>query len=357
MPKLTPGTPTDGPESDEAAPAPGAADEPTETTEEASPAKKKAAAKKAAATKKAAAKAEKPEAAPRRARLIDQGRPLSERRDHGNILYAGDGGTGKTTNALALANLGRVLAINAEGGIKKAPLEARGINTDNIVVLPEDPADLSFDYLEQLFWEVKADLDADPDSWAGVVWDSITEIHIALLANVVSHQNDKARKLGQSRTKGNSAGDLIDRFFTDLSDYGVMTEQVRQLLRKYRDLPCHLAVTALLRRELDDDGRVAYRPYVTPALAKDLIGYMDVIGITEVADTDQGERFQAKFTASGKYRGKDRFSVLPRVLVTPTAERVIHYIHRELDAENDGVQRAARAAKEERPVARATADA
>lgn len=292
------------------------------------PAKK--AAKKAPA-KKAPAEAKK--AAPR---LVDDdevkfkpiNRPLDDTAEFVNILYSGDGGSGKTTDLAAMAHLGRVLLINAESGVKGKALRRVGIPTENIFVRPDVQSGetLSFEMLEGLYWELKADLEADPASWAGIGWDSITEIHQNVLKAASEYRVAKAIRTG----KGNDDATMID-----LADYGVMTEQMRTLLRRFRDLPCHFGMSSLLRRDKDDDGKVVYRPAVTPKLGGDVFGYMDVVCVTSEVDVAGETEYQGLFGGAGKFRGKDRFHALPRRLINPQFHRVAAYINDELTADDD----------------------
>jgi hypothetical protein len=287
---------------------------------------KKTTAAKASTTAKAK---EDPKPAPvARQTLADVREPI-------NILYYGDGGTGKTTNLAMMANQGRVVYVNAEAGLKARPLRKLGVNVANIELFPNREAGerLDYDSLEALYWRMLAELDDNPEAYAGCVWDSVTEIHKALLDGVVEGAVAKADRMGKER----------DPFFIDIADYGVMTEQMRRLLRKFRDLPCHFGASALARRMQDDDGAVTYGPAVTPALATDLHGYMDIVCYTEVVEVAGEEEFRGKFAPVGKVRGKDRFSALPKKgLVDPTFERIRAYVEEELGLEEDPVMAAAR---------------
>lgn len=250
-----------------------------------------------------------------------------------NGLWYGEGGTGKTTAVAAMANQGRVLFINSEAGLKRRPLIEHGVSIENIQLFPKPGERLTFELLEDMYWQLKGDLEDDPTSWAGTVWDSLTEIHKVLLEQIVEYQLKKAERAGKSR----------DRFFIDRADYGVMTEQIRLLLRRFRDLPCHFAVTALERRDQDDDGRVAYGPAVTPALQSDVIGYVDVV-IRTFTDPDG---YWGLTRPQGKYRAKDRFGALPIEMVTPSFSRVLSYINDEIDEESDPAMQEANKRREE----------
>lgn len=264
--------------------------------------------------------------------ILKTARPLSEIEDFANILYSGEHGTAKTTAIAAMANLGPVIIINAEGGLKREALRRRGINVENIQVLPEKPEDLTFEYLDRLHIELKLALEDNPGSIVGIGWDSITEITLKLLDNVIDSAVEKAEAKNEDR----------DPFFTDLNDYGVMGKQVRLLIRRYRDLPCHFAASSLLKRDQDDDGKVVYRPAVIPSLRGDLMGYMDLVVVTDVGDFDGEEEYRGLFKPVGKFRGKDRFGVFPRRLLDPTFDRIWAYITGELDLETDPIMAIAR---------------
>lgn len=253
-----------------------------------------------------------------------------------NSLWYGPEGTGKSTAIATMANLGKVLLVNSEAGLKRRPLIEHGVNVENIQIFPPPGEELSFDLLEQMYWQLKDDLEEDPTSWAGTGWDSLTEIVKKLLEQIVAHQVKKAQRAGNDR----------DRFFIDRADYGVMTEQIRLLLRRYRDLPCHFAVTALERRDQDDDGKVQYGPAVTPGLQGDLVGYVDVVIRTDVVEFGGEAEFRGQTRRAGKYRAKDRFDALPFSMVDPTFERVLRYVNDELDEESDPIMVAARARAE-----------
>ena len=249
------------------------------------------------------------------------------------MLYVGEGGTGKTTAALTLANVGKVLAINAESGIKARPLSRRGINISNIEVFPGEGETLTYDTLREQFIRLREELDVDPNAYAGVVWDSITEIHMQLVGLAKDKRIERQRRAGKDP----------DPTLTTQEDYGHMSTQVRQLMRDFRDLPIHWAVTALPRRNQEGDGSIRYAPQVTPGLQTDLVGFMDVICWTSLVNVG-GEVERRGLFGQGedpKFTGKDRLDAVPLWLVDPTAERVLKYVDEELVAADgdDGIRK------------------
>lgn len=261
---------------------------------------------------------------------------LEEREEYLNILLFGREGSGKTTAACSLANLGygNVLVINAEGGLKKNTLKRNGVDVSKVMVWPNEGQPITYHGLIEVYQQVKADLDNDPKSWAGVIFDSATEIVPALIDQVAKDRMEKAARRGNP-VEG------IDEFFTDRSDYGTMSKMFRDLLRKFRDLPTHFVVTALERRDVDEDsGKVQYGPAVTPGVQADLLGYVDLVLACSAADAEEGLPYRALTRSSGKYRGKDRLGVLPMVLVDPTVQRILDYESGKLTEETDPTQKA-----------------
>lgn len=252
---------------------------------------------------------------------------LSEENEPVNAMYYGDGGTGKTTALAAMANLGPIVYVNAEAGLKARPLKQLGIDIGNIEVWPDPGETLTFDGLEKLHQRILSDLKSDPEAWVGVVWDSVTEIHQAVLLEVREDAVAKGERQGKS----------IDPFFNDLSYYGTMTEKMRLMVRRFRDLPCHFGVSALERRDQDDDGTVKYGPAATPALANDLFGYVDVVLHTQTDVVAGVEEFQGITRPHGKYRAKDRLRALPRMFIDPRFDRLVAYANGDLVAADDPI--------------------
>lgn len=236
--------------------------------------------------------------------------------EHVNALYYGEGGSGKSTGAASLARLGRIIYVNAESGIKSKPLRRLGVPTENIMLYTVS----TYKELDNLYWQVKAMLDSNPGSVVGVVFDSMTEIQKKLMEEI----------MGARHAKHTSAGMVSDEFSAERDEYGRMTEQVRRISRRFRDLPCHVVFVCLAKREIDSDGAF-YRPMLTPAFASDLVGYVDVVLYTvqQPGEKDDFSRFVGVSRPVGQARGKDRFGALPAIMPNPTMDRVVDYVNSE----------------------------
>lgn len=258
--------------------------------------------------------------------------PLEEVTEYLRLLYWGREGSAKTTALATLANLGKILVINAEGGLKKRTLQARGINTDNIVVWPKPGEHITYEGLDEVYRRIKADLIDDPNSWVGVGFDSATDI-VQSMVDAVSED-----RVAKTERRTDTEVDIFDKFFTDRNDYGVMSKMFKDILRKYRDLQCHIVITALERRDVDEDtSKVAYGPAVSPGIQTALLGYVDIVLHTKEADEDH-DYYRALTKRAGKFRTKDRLGVLPKVMVDPTAERVVAYVEEDITESTDPLQ-------------------
>jgi hypothetical protein len=256
-----------------------------------------------------------------------------ETEEHLNILYWGREGSGKTIDIAAATQLGKVLFVNAEGGLKKQALLANGVNTSNLVIFPRPGQELSYHTLEAAIFKIKSDLMDDPSSWFLFAIDSVTELATAFTEAASDDNFAKAKRKNQAWKPG-----INDEFFTDRSDFGTSTKMVRKLVRMLRDAPIHVAMTALERRDVDEDtSKVAYGPAMGPALQTSLLGYVDVVLYCKAADDDR-PYFRAQTKKVGTARAKDRIGILPKILVDPTIPRILAYNEGVLTEDTDPLQ-------------------
>lgn len=253
---------------------------------------------------------------------------LGEGSDFYKVLLYGKEGSTKTTSGCRMANFGKILVINVEGGLKRQALAGRGVDVNNIVVYPKPGQTATRNGITKAINRVHADLMKDPGSWYGIFLDSATETTQQVLGSV---QVRRTRRLAEQ-------GKPFDPDFVDIADYGTMSKIVRDILRLLRDIPCHVVFSALERRDVDKDTKKPqYGPAVSPALATDLMGYVDMVLMTKAPDEDGPAR--ALCNANSRYRAKDRFDVLPRVLAEPTWDRIVGYLHGDLTEETDDIQK------------------
>lgn len=264
--------------------------------------------------------------------------PAVDKPDFLRVMYYGREGSIKTTAASTMANLGqgKVLVLNAEGGLKIKPLESRGVDIESLAVYPNEGTDAGHKFtrgeLDAVFRRIASEM-RTPGVWAGTVWDSASRI-----VNNILDEVQAARVARYERRGMDEDNILVDPWFTDRDDYGVMSKMVKDLLRKYLDLPGHWAGTALLRRDIDKDTKKPmYGPAVNPGLFESLLGDPDFV----LAMVGEDELGPARGLTQGntRWRAKDRFSILPRVMANPTFERIHAYYTGELVEVDDPEQK------------------
>jgi AAA domain len=264
------------------------------------------------------------------------------------VVYYGNPGTRKTTYAATAANVGRVIWIAAEPGLKSRALRNHGVDTDNIEVFPAPGEELTYDGLSALYWEL-AERIADNEPIFAIVIDTITEMQSRLIRAAVeaaaNKTNGKAQKLldAGADTEGVAVRSEFDVY---LEDYGVVSQQVRKLLRQFASLGIHIVVCAHSRSDKDEDGEVFVHPAVSPSIAADLEGYSDILIHARVIPVGTEEEGNGRTRSYGKFFAKDRYGNLPPVMVDPTFERIYAYNTDQLTRTTDPVQIAAKARRE-----------
>jgi hypothetical protein len=261
--------------------------------------------------------------------------PLADVVEPSNILYFGDGGTGKTTNLLAMARLGKIWVANLEGGVKARALRTHGIPIENIEVWPDvrGGEEFSWEGFEKEWLRIRAALKKDPDAYAGVGVDSVTEMQQKFAGIVGAAAVRKAANRGVDRNPS----------VMDQDNWREANWYVIEMVRRFRDLPCHFGMTALHRREVDQaTSKVSYVPSVSPSVQTPIIGHMDLICYCEVAEMGDEEEFQGRFTAAGAAKAKDRWRAMPKGIVDPTFDRVVQYVDGDLTVDTDIVMDAAK---------------
>lgn len=118
---------------------------------------------------------------------------------------------------------------------------------------------------------------SDPDcEYNSVGIDSISETHIwALLSRIEDKADSRAEP------------DLIE-----MGDYGVVSTQLRRLLREFRDLPMHVFYTAGAKEvEIRKEGRVRV-PAMSGQMAEEVVHIVSVCGYLARGE-EEGEEFRS----------------------------------------------------------------
>jgi hypothetical protein len=126
-----------------------------------------------------------------------------------------------------------------------------------------------------------------------------------------------------------------------IREWGKLGEQMRRMIRRFRDLPMHTIFTALLNEEQDAKGRVKKHPMLSGKLKKEVAGFMDIVlfvyaksvKVNAEGELDQdAEEATHRFVLSSStddYICKDRSSRMPEIMLDPTMMKIHTLIQRE----------------------------
>lgn len=261
--------------------------------------------------------------------------------EHVRIAYYGINGSGKTTDLADMARMGTVVGINGEQGFRKRRLLQLGIPVDNIeIAISESDSDLpgaSFESLDKLFWELKAELADDPTSVFGLIWDTGTDSQKVMIDQTRQTERERAvRKATREHTEYDQA-----QMFVDIGWYGIHSQEMGKVLRQFRDLPCSWAIACQEERRDAVAGKPpSIGPALTPSVQGDLMSYSDyVCRLSTAIDEETDETiYLGTFRTEGIAVAKDRDHVMPKPMVQPTFTRVYQYATGQLTAEEDALQ-------------------
>lgn len=219
-----------------------------------------------------------------------------------NFLVYGDPGVGKTilaSSADAVPEMRPVIFIDVEGGT----FSVRDRYPDVKVVRVQTWDDMQSVY-DALF--------SGQHEYKTVVLDSLTEIQKFSMYNIM----DFTVKRDPDR----------DPDIPSMREWGKNIEQIRKLVRAFRDLPMHTIITALAKSDKDQKtGAVKTTPSLSGKLANEVAAFLDIVGYqyTKVMD-DELRRFLLTATTDSQV-AKDRSGLLPAVIENPTMERIFGY--------------------------------
>ena len=219
------------------------------------------------------------------------------------VLVYGASGTGKTHLMGTIGELGRVLIIDIDQGIKtlrNAPDLKKAGYTNNITVV-------SFDKFRDLDEAYKLVAANDPKQWTKkfgvtieqpfdwVVWDTWSEIQWYMLEELRSKD---------SEMKGNG---LNFRKNVQIQHWGMMTDLNKLAVQQLRN--CKVNQVFTMQEKLDKDelsGAVFGGPAIHGKMVQEMPTYFDIVVHTY---TDLSGGYCATNKAKGKWPGKTRLGV------------------------------------------------
>ncbi len=259
-------------------------------------------------------------------------------------LFYGDPGSGKTVlagSADVCEFTGRALMVDAEAGDK--PLGKFYPDIDRVPVKDLKDFNDIYEFLRKhvklkqiLNGEIRSDKmspeDAkkkmaelesqlrgvevkEPRIYNTVILDTLTEIQKYVMAHITGNDPDTIDFSGEFK-------------MPTLNDWGRNSEIVRSIVRTFRNLDLHVIFTCHAAEVKDEQtGAVEILPSLPGRLAREVMGYVDVVGYLYVKETDDGEFRNVLITRNtGKYQAKDRFDALGPYIENPTMDKIIKKI-------------------------------
>jgi energy-coupling factor transporter ATP-binding protein EcfA2 len=220
--------------------------------------------------------------------------------DHLRVLIHGPQGSGKTTLASTVAELGKTLFIDLTGekgtrSFRNAPY------TDNIQIIRPD----SVTALDDLFWK----LNEGDHPYRAVVIDSVTAVQKMTMRYLLGHDESAVREIRQGTAPADQRtwGQSLD-VMTDLATFwfGLADAQ--------RTQPMHVIMVAQTKVTEDDFGNTRRTPDVQRGALSIMLAAPDYILYTDVEDNmdaiaDESEppvHYIVRFGAQPEYRTKAR---------------------------------------------------
>lgn len=289
-------------------------------------------------------------------KLSQQTIEVCENDDYLKMLIYAQGGIGKTVLSATASMLeGDTLFISAERGTKSIRLKKwtdridlnkiHVVGMDNFIDF-NDYYEFLYDHIEMVkkydayrksgdnanavkmldsIWSQQSDEPRAkgqmPRIYRTVVIDSLTEVQRRSLDRIVD------ARTGQANPGSITKGVKFENNRTTLQDYGDNTQQMRKLVRAFRDLDVNVIFTAL-ETEVQDEltGKVLVRPALTDKLWQDVNGYVDIVARMFTATKDKQVERKIAFQPYGNYTAKDRTGALGMGMTDATVKQIVDKI-------------------------------
>ncbi len=236
---------------------------------------------------------------------------VSESPEFINMLVYGNPGVGKTVlagSADAVPELRPVLILDVEGGTFS--IRERYPDVDVVRVQTWPDMQKVYDALYKMEHEYQT-----------VVLDSLTEIQkfsmYRIMASVLKEHPDR------------------DPEVPSIREWGKNIEQIRRLVRAFRDLPMNVVFTALAATDKDNKtGLVTTRPSLSGKLAMEVGGFVDILLYMYIKRVDDDNQRLLLSAGTEGQIAKDRSDNLPPVIVNPDMQTVYDHIFKEITDES-----------------------
>lgn len=229
-----------------------------------------------------------------------------------NLLIYGESGVGKTVlagSSCLVPALDPVIFLNIEGGtlsLRKRYPEVRTVRCKTY-------ADIV---------RVHGVLRSGKHPFKTVVVDSLTEAQKFSMAGIMRATTEKDSDR--------------DPDLPGIGEWGKNIEQLRKLVRAFRDLPMNTIFTALAMTEKDKKGNTTIKPQMSGKLSSEVAGFLDVVLYMYTKDVKgEGTHRVLSSAKTEEVVAKDRTDNLPKYMKNVTMADLYHRMFPEADSNNE----------------------
>lgn len=228
--------------------------------------------------------------------------PIAPVPEYLNILLYGDSGVGKTVlagSASVVKEMAPVLFIDIEGGT----MSLSHSYPDCERVRVKTWADMQ---------KVYDDLYAGKGGYKTVVVDSLTEAQKFSMDRIMIDLSKTGRKSGAD----------VDVDTPSEKEWGKNINQIRFMVRAFRDLPLNVVFTALRKEDKERSGLMLTKPSLPGKLAGEVAAFVDVVCYYYMKSKDGATNRYLLTKGTEAQVAKDRSDRLPTVVENPTMEKL-----------------------------------
>lgn len=236
---------------------------------------------------------------------------VAERGPWLNMLFYGESGVGKTTlggSSDAVKEMQPVLEIDIEGGSESLRHSYPNVDVVRIKTWQE---------MQDVYSDLYDQAKRGERDYNTVVLDSLNEIQKFSMETIMI----KTVKEHPER----------DQDVPSMREWGKNLEQMRRMVRGFRDLEMHTIFTCLSETERDDmTGLLHTNPLLTGKFKKEVPALLDVVCYYYQKQFGVGDNLEMKrlllTQRTDVQVAKDRTGKLPMVIEAPTMEKIYNYM-------------------------------
>jgi len=118
-----------------------------------------------------------------------------------------------------------------------------------------------------------------------------------------------------------------DPYVPSEREWFISQGHMREIIRKFKDLPCHIIFTAHLDAKKNNRNQMVNGPDLPGKLRNQIAGFFDVVGLLYATPEEDGVVRKIQFEKTDTTIAKDRLQVLGQVVVNPTFPMLVEKLH------------------------------